>query len=102
MSPTTGRIVFGFASRVRAFIVISFALITCGFSADRTTADTSSIAGKWKFNLRNSNMPNMPAPGQATLVISTHGNKLTWWETGVSANGNPKSRPKAANYGPAL
>ena len=87
MSPTSGRIAFGFASRAFAFIFISFALITSGFSADGTIADAPSIAGNWKFNLRNSNMANMPAPGQATLAISMHENKLTWREAGTSANG---------------
>ena len=79
--------VLGAVSRVFALFLISLFLITRGFSADRIVASHSTINGKWKFNVRNSNMANMPVPQQATLSISVRGNKLTWRETGLDGNG---------------
>lgn len=88
MSRLMMHISFDFTGGVVALCLIPFLLVTSGFSADRKTADAHTIVGTWKFNLRNSNMANLPAPQQATLLVSTHGNTLTWRETGVGGNGN--------------
>jgi len=78
--------VFFAGSFFPVFLVWLF-LIPNGFSADPINANKLTVNGKWKFNLSNSNMANMPPPQRATLVVSIHGNKLNWRETGIDKNG---------------
>ena len=79
MSDHTGKVFVHF--------LIPFLLVTCGLLADPKTVDKSAISGEWKFNLKKSSLANMPVPQQATLIISVHGNKLLWRETGVREHG---------------
>ena len=83
------RMILDYAGKSLFLSLIPFLLITGGFAADREASNRPTINGKWKFNLRNSNMGNMPAPQQATLVVSAHGNRLIWRETGIAADGRP-------------
>jgi hypothetical protein len=78
-----------FAGAVLILLLMPFLLITGGFAAGPETSHKPTINGKWEFNLRNSNMGNMPAPQHATLVVSAQGNKLMWRETGLDADGRP-------------
>jgi hypothetical protein len=67
--------------------LIPFLLVTCELSADPKNTDKSAINGEWKFNLKKSSLANMPVPQQATLLVSVHGSKLMWRESGVREDG---------------
>ena len=77
----------GHTGKVLVRLLISFLLVTCGLSADPKNTDKAAINGEWKFNLNKSSLANMPVPQQATLIVSVHGNKLMWRETGVRQDG---------------
>jgi hypothetical protein len=63
-------------------------VVTRSFPADRVTTNKPTINGTWKFNLRKSNMANMPVPQQETLVVSMHENRLKWREIGIDGKGH--------------
>ena len=86
-TPAIRRVIFLFASSVLPLFLILFVLLAASLLAERNTADSRTISGKWKFNLSSSNMANVPVPRDATLVVSVHENRLLWRETGVAANG---------------
>jgi hypothetical protein len=83
------RLASDYAGKVPALVLIPILLITGGLAAGPETFNRPTINGKWKFNLRNSNMGNMPAPQRATLIVSANGNKLMWRETGLAEDGRP-------------
>ena len=71
----------------RSLLTLFLVWVASGFSADRTTTTRHTLDGMWHFDLKNSKMANMPAPRQATLVLSIHGNWLMWRETGIDGEG---------------
>jgi hypothetical protein len=77
-----------FATQFLGWTLVTFHLVFVanGFSADLATT-RHTVDGAWHFNLKNSNMANMPAPRQATLIVSIHGNWLMWRETGIDSTG---------------
>jgi hypothetical protein len=77
------------AGKVLVPLLIPPLLINGGFAANPEASHRPSINGRWTFNLRNSNMANMPVPQQATLIISAQGNSLMWRETGLAEDGRP-------------
>src|SRR5215467_14384581 len=76
-----------YPSKVVVRFLIPSILAICGLSADPKNTDKSVINGEWKFNLRKSSLANMPVPQKATLIVSIHGTKLIWRETGVRQDG---------------
>lgn len=76
-----------YASKVVFRFLIPSLLATCGLSTDLKNTDRSAINGEWKFNLNKSSLANMPVPQKATLLVSVHGSKLIWRESGVRQDG---------------
>ena len=74
-------------SKMFARFLIPFLLATGGVWAGQKTRSESAMDGEWKFNLMKSSLANMPVPQQATLIISIHGNRLTWSERSVGEHG---------------
>jgi hypothetical protein len=76
-----------YISKVFVSFLTPFLLVTSGLSADSKNPNRSAINGEWKFNLKKSSLANMPIPQHAKLIVSVHGNKLVWRETGAREDG---------------